>query len=107
MGSRMKTAVLLALSLLLCACQVTSDPYGRTVMSTPTVGQMLGVAPRSGTQPGAPDARAIGVAAAPGRCHCAARGAGHSCSPALPGLLMHAASVPVERDRLEVCGTFR
>lgn len=28
------------------ACQVATDPYGRAVVSTPTLGQMLGVAPR-------------------------------------------------------------
>ena len=33
--------VLPALLLTLCACQVTTDPYGRTVMSTPTLEQVL------------------------------------------------------------------
>lgn len=32
--------------LLLGACQVATDPHGRTVVSTPTLGQVLGVAPR-------------------------------------------------------------
>ena len=43
------SALLPALSaLLLGACQVATDPYGRTVVSTPTLGQVLGVAPRPG-----------------------------------------------------------
>lgn len=34
--------------------QVRTDPYGRMVLSTPTLGQALGLAPQRGVEPGAP-----------------------------------------------------
>lgn len=43
-------ALLSALPLLLGGCQVRTDPYGRTVLSTPTLGQALGLAPQPGIQ---------------------------------------------------------
>ena len=42
-GATCALSVALAASLFLGGCQVATDPYGRTVMSTPTLGQALGL----------------------------------------------------------------
>ena len=47
-------ALLPALPLILGGCQVATDPYGRKVVSTPTLGQVLGLAPQHAVQPGQP-----------------------------------------------------
>ena len=50
-GATCALSVALAASLFLGGCQVATDPYGRTVMSTPTLGQALGLTPVAATGP--------------------------------------------------------
>lgn len=50
--------------LFLGACQVATDPYGRTMVSTPTLGQVLGVAPRPAAYSRVPYAMPSAAAAA-------------------------------------------
>ena len=51
MGSKRVGVVAAALMTLLSGCQVATDPYGRTVVSSPTMGQVLGLSSRPGVQP--------------------------------------------------------
>lgn len=44
-------ALLLSVTLLTAGCQVGTDPYGRTVLSTPTLGRALGLTSQPGLRP--------------------------------------------------------
>ncbi|MGI8484493.1 MAG: hypothetical protein ACR2OU_09525 [Thermomicrobiales bacterium] len=50
---RLCRATLALSAVLLTGCQAQTDASGRTVLATPTLGQMLGVSSASRTQPGA------------------------------------------------------
>ncbi len=61
-----RPALLLSATLLAAGCQFNTDPYGRTIVSTPALGKALGLALQHGhgVQPGAPQIIRVAAGAA-------------------------------------------